>query len=128
MKHTDSLYETHAVLESWKELPSFEKIYNLNNIVKHDTNKHNGTRASSPSLSSSGHDLDDLPCLSLDSDKPGKVNLSTNPNNRPELRTVRFELICFPILNNQSCATIVESMRPSTFNTQETKNSQKESA
>lgn len=47
--------------------------------------------SSRPSLSSSssGHDLDDLPRLSLDSDKPGKVNLSTNPNNRPKSRMVK---------------------------------------
>ncbi|XP_024960394.1 uncharacterized protein LOC112501001 isoform X2 [Cynara cardunculus var. scolymus] len=47
--------------------------------------------SSRPSLSSSssGHDLDDLPRLSLDSDKPGKVNLSTNPNNRLKSRMVK---------------------------------------
>ncbi|KAK9065508.1 hypothetical protein SSX86_014909 [Deinandra increscens subsp. villosa] len=47
--------------------------------------------SSRPSLSSSssGHDLDDLPRLSLDSDKPGKVNLNINPNNRPKTRLVK---------------------------------------
>ncbi|KAJ9536119.1 hypothetical protein OSB04_un000696 [Centaurea solstitialis] len=52
--------------------------------------------SSRPSLSSSssGHDLDDLPRLSLDSDKPGKVNListnpNPNPNNRPKSRMVK---------------------------------------
>ncbi|KAI3708773.1 hypothetical protein L2E82_38204 [Cichorium intybus] len=41
------------------------------------------------SSTSSGHDLDDLPRLSLDSDKPGKVNLHANPNSRPKTRMVK---------------------------------------
>ncbi|XP_076933041.1 uncharacterized protein LOC143598793 [Bidens hawaiensis] len=45
--------------------------------------------SSRPSLSSSssGHDLDDLPRLSLDSDKPGKAN--TKPNTPPKTRQVK---------------------------------------
>ncbi|KAK1417967.1 hypothetical protein QVD17_27103 [Tagetes erecta] len=45
--------------------------------------------SSRPSLSSSssGHDLDDLPRLSLDSDKPGKVHVHLN--NRPKTRMLK---------------------------------------
>lgn len=41
------------------------------------------------SSSSSSHDPDDLPRLSLDSEKPGKVNLNTNTNNHPRMRIVK---------------------------------------
>ncbi|KAI3703130.1 hypothetical protein L6452_28886 [Arctium lappa] len=56
-----------------------------------DTDNESVSVSSRPSLSSSSssHDLDDLPRLSLDSDKPGKVNLSTNPNSRPKSRMVK---------------------------------------
>lgn len=46
-------------------------------------------RQSLSSSSSSGHDLDDLPRLSLDSDKPAKLNMNTNPINRPRTRLVK---------------------------------------
>ncbi|KAJ0593665.1 hypothetical protein HanHA300_Chr03g0100151 [Helianthus annuus] len=40
------------------------------------------------SSSSSGHDIDDLPRLSLDSDKPAKLNnMNVNPNPNPNTRT-----------------------------------------
>lgn len=56
-----------------------------------DTDNESVSVSSRPSLSSSssGHDLDDLPRLSLDSDKPGKVNLHANPNSRPKTRMVK---------------------------------------
>ncbi|CAH1450820.1 unnamed protein product [Lactuca virosa] len=56
-----------------------------------DTDNESVSVSSRPSLSSSSssHDLDDLPRLSLDSDKPGKVNLHANPSSRPKTRMVK---------------------------------------
>ncbi|KAI3703747.1 hypothetical protein L1987_73941 [Smallanthus sonchifolius] len=65
----------------------------INLPLLRDTDTESVSVSSRPSLSSSssGHDLDDLPRLSLDSDKPGKINLNMNinPNNRPKTRMVK---------------------------------------
>nr|XP_043629446.1 uncharacterized protein LOC122600755 [Erigeron canadensis] len=60
----------------------------LNPLLK-DLDTESVSISSRPSLSSSssGHDLDDLPRLSLDSDKPSKVNINTS--NRPKTRLVK---------------------------------------
>lgn len=56
-----------------------------------DADNESVSVSSRPSLSSSssGHDMDDLPRLSLDSDKPVKAVHTTNPNNRPKSRMVK---------------------------------------
>ncbi|XP_071727282.1 uncharacterized protein [Rutidosis leptorrhynchoides] len=68
---------------------SIESSVNTPLLKDIDTESVSISSRHSLSSSSSGHDLDDLPRLSLDSDKPTKLNMNTNPSNRPRTRLVK---------------------------------------
>ncbi|KAD6453948.1 hypothetical protein R6Q59_015710 [Mikania micrantha] len=81
---------TRSIRQFLNRSSKYPNDSSINLPLLKDADTESVSVSSRPSLSSSssGHDLDDLPRLSLDSDKL-KLNLNMNPNNPPKTRMLK---------------------------------------